>query len=41
VAGDSIDRDAIRQMALGDDHLAIGGVGIHRVNATAAHLEEE
>jgi hypothetical protein len=36
-----IDRDAVGVSAIGDDDLLVGAVGIHRMNAAAAQLENE
>ena len=33
--------DAVGKVAIGDDGLAVGAVGIHRVNAVAAQFENE
>jgi hypothetical protein len=39
MAGLDVDRDAIREMTVGDDDLPVGAVRPHRVDAAAAHLE--
>jgi hypothetical protein len=41
MAGSDIDRDAIRQMTIGDNDLPVGAVRAHRVNTTTAQLENE
>ena len=41
MAGLEVDRDAVREMTVGDDDLSVGTVGPHRVDAVAAQLEDE
>ena len=36
-----VDRDAVGHLAARDDDLAVGTIGIHRVNASTAQLENE
>ena len=41
MAGCDIDRDAIRQLTIGDDDLSIGTVRIHRLNTVVAQLQHD
>jgi hypothetical protein len=41
MTGLRIHDDAVGEMAIGSDGLAVGAVGIHRVNAVAAQFEKE
>jgi len=41
VTGLGIHDDAVGEMAIGDNGLAVGAVEIHRVNAVAAQFENE
>ena len=41
MAGSDIDRDAIRQMTIGDNDLPVGAIRVHRVNSTTTQLEDE
>ena len=41
MTGLRIHDDAVGEMAIGDDGLAVGAVEIHRVNAVAAQFENE
>src|SRR5262249_47817408 len=41
VTGLDIHGDAVGQATIGDDGLAVGAIGIHRVNAASAQLENE
>jgi len=39
MAGVDDDKDAVGKAAIGDDHLPVGAVGSHRMNATGVELE--